>query len=49
MYCTLRSNCLEQINRSIKLSDKPSRDLRIHWLNPLLYKCKERLYPEKAL
>lgn len=40
----LRNNWLEQMNIAIELSHKPSIDLRIHWLNPLLHKCDKQLY-----
>lgn len=45
----LRNTWLEQINKAIELSHKPSIDLRTHWLNPLLHKCEKRLYPGKVL
>jgi len=41
-----RNNWLEQINIAIELSHKPSIDLCIHWLNPLLHKCDKRLYQD---
>lgn len=44
-----RNNWLEQINIAIGLSHKPSIDLHIHWLNPLLHKCYKPLYPDKVL
>jgi len=37
----LRSYNLEQNNIAMKLSEKPSIDLSIHWLNPLFIKCKD--------
>lgn len=44
----LRSYNLEQDNIAMELSGKPGIELGIHWLNPLLLKCKKRLYPDKA-
>lgn len=41
----LKNDCTKQINMSIELSNKPSIDLPIHWLNPLLHKCDRKLYP----
>ena len=45
----LRNAYAEQINMANGSQYKPSIDLRICWLNPLLYRCKKRLYPEKVL
>ncbi|WP_268871024.1 hypothetical protein [Acetivibrio cellulolyticus] len=39
----LRSACNEKINKAIESSYKPSIDLRIYWLNPLLHKCEKVL------
>lgn len=44
----LRNVWLEQINIANELKHKPSIDLRIHWINPLLHKCEKRLYPDKV-
>jgi len=40
-----RNVWLEQINTANELKLRPSLDLRIHWINPLLHKCEKRLYP----
>lgn len=42
----LRNAGLEQINIAIELSYRPSIDLHIHWINPLLHKCEKRLYQD---
>jgi hypothetical protein len=42
----LRNACLEQISTETELQHKPTIDLRIHWINPLLHKCKKRLYQD---
>ncbi|GEM_PF-1865249 len=38
---------LEQINMAIDLEYKPSKDLLVHWLNPLLHKCRNQSYPDR--
>jgi hypothetical protein len=45
----LRYTWLEQFNIAAELGHKPSIDLRIHWLNPLLHKCKKPTYLDKIL
>ena len=39
----LRNYMNEKINNAIEASYKPSIDLHIYWLNPLLHKCEKRL------
>jgi len=39
------SRRLEQINTEKGFSNKPGRDLCIHWLNPLISECEKLLYP----
>ncbi|TYQ15255.1 UNVERIFIED_CONTAM: hypothetical protein Cloal_1689 [Acetivibrio alkalicellulosi] len=41
-----RNNWLEQINIEIDFLHKPSIDLCIHWIDPLLHKCDKRLYQD---
>jgi hypothetical protein len=36
----------EQINMNYNLDYKSSNDLLVHWLNPILYKCKKRSNPD---
>ncbi len=43
----LKSYNLEQKNNSIKLSEKLSINISIHWINPLFNKCDKRLCPNK--
>lgn len=40
----LRNVYLRQMNIAFEWSHKPSIDLCIHWLNPLLPECRKRLY-----
>lgn len=41
MYHSKNYN-LEQDNIALKLSGKPSKDMSIHWLNPLFIKCRDK-------
>lgn len=42
----MNDTILEQLDRTSLLRHKPFTHSHIHWLNPLLYKCKEHLHPE---
>ncbi len=41
----LANDKLEQRNMILEGSNKPGIYNYIHWLNPLLHRCRERLYP----
>lgn len=42
----LRNTCLKQMNIAYESTHKPSIDLCIHWLDPLLPKCQKLLYQD---
>ena len=43
----IEKGILDQINMAINLKNKPSKDLLVHWLNPLLHECVNRFYPDR--
>lgn len=43
----LKNELLKNNNIAVKLAERPSIDISIHWLNPLLHKCKKKLYPDR--
>jgi hypothetical protein len=45
----LKDARLEQMNTGMEPAKKPGLDLQIHWIDPLLHKCRKRLCPDILL